>query len=101
MSFDREALFRFQSIPAEVARFSKRPHLAGIRGKLANPWAKPSAEELSERAICDWLELVHVDVVLADEGLDLPRTPARVLVGGSKSGCDLIHCVRERLGSLS
>src|SRR6516225_9175510 len=82
MSFDREALYSFHSSPAEVARFSKGPHLAGIRGKFANTWAKPSVEEFSERAIFDWLELVHIDVVLADKRLDMPRTPARVLVGG-------------------
>src|SRR5262249_47783896 len=82
IAFDRKALFRVHPIPAEVARLGKGPHLAGSRGKLANPWAKPSVEELSERAIFDWLELVHVDVVLADKRLDFPRTPARVLVGG-------------------
>jgi|SRR5215472_14248406 len=68
------------------------------RGKLVNESprsrsilkAKPSVEELGERAIFDWLELVHVDVVLADKRLDFSRTPARVLVGG-------VEPVKERL----
>src|SRR6266511_279189 len=90
MSFDRKALFRFQPIPREVARFSKGAHFARSRGKLANFCTKPAIEELSERAILDWLELVHVDVVLADKWLDLPRTPARVLVGS-------VQPVKERL----
>jgi hypothetical protein len=44
--------------------------------------ARPEApvKELGKRAIPDWLELSHVDVIFADKGLDFARAPARVLV---------------------
>jgi hypothetical protein len=49
-----------------------------------------SVEKFCERAILDRLEFAHVDVVLADEWLDLTRTPACVLLGG-------IELVEQRL----
>jgi sorbitol-specific phosphotransferase system component IIA len=44
--------------------------------------ARPQApvKELGKRAIPNWLELSHVDVIFADKGLDFARAPARILV---------------------
>src|SRR5215472_11823712 len=90
MSFDWKLLFGVRSIPSEVARFSESPHLARSGRKLANSGAKPSVEESGKRAVLDRLELIHVDVVLADKRLNFSDTPACVFIS-------CVDPVKERL----
>src|SRR6059058_4359235 len=82
MAFDGKLLFGAQSLPGEVARFREGAHLTGSRGKLANRRPEASVEKFGERTILERLELAHIDMVLADERLDLARATLRVLIGG-------------------
>src|SRR5919198_1905141 len=82
MSLDRKVLLGRQSIPAEVAGLGKGSHFLGCQGKLTSPRPESSVEKFGEGPVLDRLKLAHVDVVLADKWLDLPRAPARVPIGG-------------------
>ena len=77
---DGELLVSSQPIPAKIPGFGKSGHL--VRRGHEGPGARPkfAVKELSERAIDNRLKLAYVDIVLADERLDLPRAAPRILV---------------------
>src|SRR4051794_14247449 len=100
MALNREFLIRLDILPAEIARFSKRAHFRGSRGKLPDAGTEAPVEEFGKRAITHRLELGHFDVVLADEWLNLACAQARVLIKSVNSVIDRLGLDPLRKGTL-
>src|SRR5436189_6169811 len=67
-------------LPREVARFGKGAHLLVLHRKSSFTWQEAAVKKCGVGFVGAWFELRHIDVMLADERLDLPRTEPRVLI---------------------
>ncbi len=81
VALDGVSLAFLDFLPAHVARFGEGAHVAGFARELADAGLEAALEEIGVGAIDHRFEIGHLDLVLADEGLDRAHAEPRVVIG--------------------